>query len=622
MLAINQQLFSMTDIIQLLPDSIANQIAAGEVIQRPASVVKELMENAIDAGSTSVKVIIKDAGKTLVQVIDDGKGMSDTDARMCFERHATSKIRKAEDLFKITTKGFRGEALASIAAIAHVELITKKHDEELGRRLLVAGSKVTKHEPCQCPSGTSFSVKNLFFNVPARRKFLKSDAVELRHILEEFKRIVLAHPDVFFSLYHNEQEVYHLPKGNYRQRIVGVMGKAINEKLVPVAEDTEVISISGFVGKPEAAKKTKGGQYIFVNDRYIKSNYLNHAIRMAYGDLIPKESYPFYALYLVVDPDKIDINVHPTKTEIKFDDERLIYNFLRVAIKHSLGFYNVSPSLDFEQNPNFGTRVQSGRVLPGVNREYHMGAGQGANTNSSDELRKENIRSWESLMSGLKQHSPSQETTSQSSFIVPSKIRVDQGQDASPVEDGKPPVQLHNKYILCQIKSGFILIDQQAAHERILYEQNLKSLESHQRLVQKELFPRALDLDNAKATIFKEILPQINALGFEIEYFGNKSFVLHGMPAELSGSIDAVHLIEKLLDNYISNIELQMGIDENIARSMAETAAIKRGKILSDDEMKKIVDKLFLCDIPYLSPSGKKCIVTMDINTIDKKFQE
>ena len=609
----------MPDIIQLLPDNIANQIAAGEVIQRPASVVKELIENAIDAESTEIKLIIKGAGKTLIQVIDNGKGMSDTDARMSFERHATSKIKKAADLFSISTKGFRGEALASIAAIAHVELVTKTHDEEIGRKLQVSGSKVTKQEPCQAQSGTMFSVKNLFFNVPARRKFLKSDPVELKHIIEEFKRVALAHPSIFFSMYHNDQEVYHLPTSNYRQRIVAILGKHVNDKLVPIEEDTEIVKISGFVGKPEAAKKTKGDQFIFVNDRYIKSNYLNHAIRSAYEDLIVKEAYPLYVLFISVDPAKIDINVHPTKTEIKFEEERLIYNYIKVATKHALGHYNVSPTLDFGANTNFGNPIDNSKSFGKINNEYNLKGDINYGTGKSS-FEKSNLKAWEQIYDGMQNQSDEQPTEEQQSFTIASKISTEDGQEISNIEEGKAPYQIHNTYILSHIKSGFLLIDQQAAHERILYEQNLASLSSHQRLTQKELFPRTIELDNAKATIMQTILPKVNALGFEIEEFGNKTFLIHGIPAGLAGSHDATSLMEKLIDQYVSNMELQLGIEENISRSLAVSAAIKRGKHMEVSEMKLLIDQLFACEVPYKSPTGRRCIVTMDLDTILKQF--
>lgn len=615
----------MPDIIQLLPDSIANQIAAGEVIQRPSSVVKELVENAIDAGATKVKLIIKDAGKTLIQVIDNGKGMSDSDARMSFERHATSKIKKAADLFSISTKGFRGEALASIAAIAHVELITRTHDEELGRRLLVSGSKVTKQEPCQAHPGTMFSVKNLFFNVPARRKFLKSEPVELKHIIEEFKRVSLAHSDIFFSMYHNEQEVFHLPAGNVRQRIVAILGKQVNEKLVPIEESTDIVSIAGFVGKPEAAKKTKGDQFIFVNDRFIKSHYLNHAIKGAYEEMIQKELHPFYVIYLEIDPGQIDINVHPTKTEIKFEEERLIYNYIKVAVRHALGHYNISPTLNFDTKANFGNSIENRSDFGKINNEYNLKSsaslgGDYEYKKSTSHLEKENLQAWNQMYGSLQQNAEHEEQSEQTALTLPSRMSIED-EDKNTLEIGKQPYQVHNTYILCHIKSGFILIDQQAAHERILYEKNLKSLSSHQRLTQKELFPRTIELDNTKATIMKEVLPKINALGFDIEDFGNKTYLIHGMPAGLAEGKDAVTMVEQLLDQYVSNLELHIDLEENLARSLAVSAAIKRGKSLTLEEMNTLIEQLFACTSPFKSPSGRKCVVTMDLETIGRQFR-
>jgi len=612
----------MPDIIQLLPDSIANQIAAGEVIQRPASVVKELMENSIDAGSSEIKLIIKKSGKTLIQVIDNGKGMSDTDARMSFERHATSKIRKADDLFHINTKGFRGEALASIAAIAHVELTTKLHDEEIGRRLLVESSVVKKQEPVQAPAGTNFAVKNLFFNIPARRKFLKSDLVELRHILEEFKRVALSHPDIHFMMYHNDEEIYHLPSSNLRQRIVSVMNRNINEKLVPIQEDTEIVKIDGFVCKPEAAKKTRGDQYLIVNDRYIKSNYLNHAIRTAYEDLIPSDTHPLYVIKMQIDPAKIDINVHPTKTEIKFEDERLIYNYLKVSVKHALGHYNISPTLDFSSNTNFGNRVDTPRHFDHINKEYNFKGDSSARAGGfQSNLEKANIKAWEEIYSSLENtDAPNSPGESQQTLTLSSQISNEKNKDLTRVEEGKPPYQVHNTYILSHIKSGFLLIDQQAAHERILYEQYLEKFNTHQTLTQKELFPRTIDFDNAKAEILKNILPKINSLGFEIENFGNNTYLIHGVPAGLDSSTNAEALVEQLMNQYVSNLELQMGIEENLAQSVAVSAAIKRGKNMDVDEMKSLIDQLFACEMPYKSPSGRKCFITITLEEILKQF--
>lgn len=607
----------MADIIQLLPDSIANQIAAGEVIQRPASVVKELVENAIDSGATEVKLIIKDAGKTLIQVIDNGKGMSDTDARMAFERHATSKIKSANDLFHISTKGFRGEALASIAAIAQVELVTCTADEELGRRIQIEASTIKKHEPCQASVGASFSVKNLFFNIPARRKFLKSESVELKHINEELKRVALAHPEVFFSMYHNGQELYHLPATNLRQRIVGIIGKQVNDKLVPVEEDTQIMTLQGFVGKPEAAKKTKGAQFLFVNRRFIKSNYLSHAVRSAYDELVHKDYYPLYVIYLEIDPAQIDINVHPTKTEIKFEEERLIYNYLKVAVKHALGQYSVTPSLDFGVDSNFTQPHRNSQQLEPLNKEYNRGSASGAS-----EFERSNLQAWESLYTNLQQGTEptgNEPTEGPQTFTLLSKISGDE-EPRPMVEGGKEPYQLHSTYIILPVKSGMMLIDQQAAHERILYEDNLRMLQGQQALTQKELFPRTVDFDQAKAEIMNNILPQVNALGFEVESFGGNSYLIHGVPAGLSEGHDASALIEKLVEQYAENMEFQLGIEENLARSLAVSGAIKRGKQLSIAEMKSIVDQLFACDVPYKSPTGRKCYSIIELDELVKRF--
>lgn len=609
----------MADIIQLLPDSIANQIAAGEVIQRPASVVKELVENAIDAGATQIKLIVKDAGKTLIQVIDNGKGMSDTDARMSFERHATSKIKKATDLFHIDTKGFRGEALASIAAIAQVELITKTVSEELGRKLVIEASTVKKQEPCQASTGSSFSVKNLFFNIPARRKFLKSDPVELRHITEEFKRVALAHPEVFFLFYHNGQEVYHLPATNHRQRIVGIIGKQINDKLVPVEEDTQVMKLTGFVGKPERAKKTKGDQFIFVNRRFIKSNYLNHAIRSAYDELIHKDYYPLFVIYLDIDPAQIDINVHPTKTEIKFEEERLIYNYVKVAVKHALGQYSIAPSLDFSHDSNFSASGRAHKQLDPLRSEYNRGSASG-----KSEFEKSNLQAWENLYDNL-QRQPTETDSSPASgggdsYILLSKISGDEQANEMLKDDGKPPYQVHKSYILSHVKSGMLLIDQQAAHERILYEDNLRMMEGQRSLTQKELFPRTIQLDPGKGTMLYDMLDKVNALGFEVEHFGDHTFLIHGVPASMAEGADASMLVEQLVDQYADNVELQLGIDENLARSLATSAAIKRGKQLSESEMKSIIDQLFACDVPYKSPNGRKCYTILELDDIAHRF--
>ncbi len=630
----------MADIIQLLPESIANQIAAGEVVQRPASVVKELMENAIDAGAKSVKLIVKDAGKALIQVIDDGCGMSETDARMCFERHATSKIREASDLFAIRTMGFRGEAMASIAAVSQVELRTRPHNQELGTRIAIEASKLVVQEPCQCTAGSNLSVKNLFYNVPARRNFLKSNPIEMRHILDEFQRIALANEDVFFSLHNNGTEVFHLPTGNLRQRIVGIFGNNFNPKLVPVKEETDVMSIGGFIGKPEFARKTRGEQLFFVNDRFIKSGYLHHAVMTAYEELLPKETYPFYVIFLEMDPARIDINVHPTKQEIKFDDERLVYNYLRVAVRHALGSHSIMPELDFEAETSFSATKNFGlpfSVAPQSDFEAEMsqprrqehsdrsGGFERPTTTSRDDL---NLRNWQKLYADIDEmeETPRQgvvpnegdETITIGSNWAATGELDDAGSSFS--KNQKEPYQVQSSFIVSHIKSGFILIDQQAAHERILYERYLETLENKQVFTQKELFPKTFTLPTADAAIFGDIMSTINELGFDIQEFGKDTFIIHGIPADLTGGQNEVKIIEMLLEQYKRNIELSLDLKENLARSMARSAATKRGTSLSVREMQELIDQLFACAMPFKSPSGRNCFVSFDMDELEEMF--
>lgn len=594
----------MADIIRLLPDHIANQIAAGEVIQRPASVVKELMENAIDAASTEIKIVLKDSGKTLIQVIDNGCGMTESDARMCFERHATSKIRNTDDLFHIRTKGFRGEALASIAAIAHVEMTTRTSDAELGTHIIIHGSKLNKQEFVQSPRGTNFAIKNLFYNVPARRKFLKSDPVELRHLLEEIHRVALAHPDVLFQVYHNGNELYHLPAGNLKQRIVSIFGKAWNEKLIPVHEASDTIGIEGFILKADAAKRNPGDQYIFVNKRYIKSNYLNHAVRMGFEQLLPADQYPGYFIFLELDPSTIDINVHPTKTEIKFDEEKLIYNYVRVCVKHALGKFLVAPTLDFELDTNSlhkaDYRVENERLYSGP------------------KLETVNLSHWQEIYKGMEKPAEMQVESQQMTI----ESGMGETQQAGFVHfAGKDPYQLHNAYILCHMKNGYILVDQQYAHERILYEENLRSLQGNKRAVQRELFAMNVEFDAATATLVLSLIPKLTDLGFEIGEFGKNTFVVHGLPAGLESGTNAVELLKATVVNYMENMEFQLGTDINMARSLAKSACMKRGKVLSITEMKGLVDKLFACETPFTSPSGHKTFVHYDLDDIKKQFK-
>ncbi|MEM9917461.1 MAG: DNA mismatch repair endonuclease MutL [Bacteroidota bacterium] len=623
----------MADIIQLLPDAIANQIAAGEVIQRPASVVKELMENAIDAGGTHIKLIVKDAGKTLLQVIDNGCGMSETDARLSFERHATSKIRKAQDLFAIRTMGFRGEALASIAAVAQVEMRTRKANSELGVKLNIEGSEIKSQEACQCAPGTSISVRNLFFNIPARRNFLKSNSVEMRHINDEFQRIALANPDLHFSLHHNNNEVYHLPPGNLRQRIVGLFGSNANKKLVPVKEETDILKLDGYVGKPEFAKRTRGEQFLFVNKRFIKSSYLSHAVMGAYEEMLTKDTYPLYIIFLDIDPEHIDINVHPTKQEIKFDDERLVYNYLKVAIRHALGQHSITPMLDFDQDVNFGsftpgaTPTQSDRPEGSNSQSKVGGSFQPKEKSPTEKLAASNLKHWEKLYDGLgKSTAPNEEpaTVNSTPLTIESQwSEQGQGNESSekPLKSSKQPFQIHNTYIVSHIKSGFLLIDQQAAHERILYERYLDSLSKQQAISQKELFPKTIQVAPADVPVLEEMIPMVNQLGFDIQDFGNNSFVIHGVPANLNPGKDEQKLIESLIEQYKRNVDMKLGLTENIARSLAKSASIKRGQRLTPTEMQELIDKLFACQVPYKSPSGRHCFLTYELDELEKRFK-
>lgn len=589
----------MADIIQLLPDNIANQIAAGEVVQRPASVVKELLENAIDAGGTHIKLLVKDAGKQLIQVIDNGVGMSTTDARMSFERHATSKIRTAADLNAIRTLGFRGEALASIAAVAQVDLKSKKHGEELGTHIVLEGSDLIKQESCETQGGTNLQVKNLFFNVPARRKFLKSNAVELRHIIDEFQRVAIAHPDIMFEVYHNNVETYHLPSGTLRKRVVNLFGKNMNDKLVPIEEETDLCKISGFIGKPEAAKRSRGEQFFLINGRFIKSPYLNHAVVGAYEEIIPAKSYPFYLLSLEIDPERIDINVHPTKQEIKFENERLIYNIVKAAVRHALSQYNIAPSLDFEQSPilaNMGTAAPDRNTRDKIIIPSSFSRDQRPDTSG-----------WETMFEGIEKRD---EAPSTPATII----------ESSESQDRKAPVQLHLMYILSQIKSGFMLIDQQYAHERILYECNLSLIQQQKASSQRLLFPKTYSLSTQDATLIKSLLPSINALGFEVEEFGKDTFIIHGIPAHLSNLPEEASLFDEFLEQFKLNVDLELSKEQRLALSLARSGCIKRGVTLQTMEMEAIIDQLFACNVPYKSPTGKKCFITFELDELQSKF--
>src|ERR1700744_4717292 len=602
----------MPDIIQLLPDSVANQIAAGEVVQRPASAVKELVENAIDAGADKIQLILKDAGKSLIQVIDNGCGMSLTDARMSFERHATSKIRKADDLFAIRTMGFRGEAMASIAAIAQVELKTRRHEDELGTCIQIEGSEVLSQQACSANTGTSISVKNLFYNTPARRNFLKSNPVEMRHIIDEFQRVALANPNVFFTLHHDGQEVYHLQAEVLKQRIVHLFGSNYNQRLVPVEEDTSIIKLHGFVGKPEFARKTRGEQFFFVNNRFIRDAYLNHAVLTAFEELLPDESYPLYVLFIEIDPSKIDINVHPTKTEIKYQDERSIYAIIRSAVKRSLGKYNITPTLDFDQENSIGHLVTAKPleqiVQPTIsfNPDFNPFTSEKKHTerelpflrDTSDHRKAPIPQNWDTLYEIAKK-----DTETQHDLHTEKTIAVEEQEVSKPSE--RQLFQVHGRYILSQIKSGFMLISQQAAHERILYERFLQQLENHSGVSQQSLFPQSVTLNGSDYELLRELLPDIRALGFDIREFGRNTVVVEGIPDELS-NVAEHELLEHLLEGFKNNQAiLKIDKRDNLARALARNGAIKTGTKLSSEEMNWLTDQLFACAMPNVGLSGK-----------------
>lgn len=618
----------MSDVIKLLPDSVANQIAAGEVIQRPASAVKELLENAIDAGATQIKLILKDAGRTLIQVVDNGKGMSETDARMCFERHATSKINQASDLFSIRTMGFRGEALASIAAIARVEMKTRPEGASLGTEVIIEGSVTESQQPCQSPVGTSLAVKNLFFNTPARRNFLKSDTVEKGHIFNELVRVSLAYPEVAFMYYQNGQLTHQFEKSNLKQRIVNLFGHNYNQRLVPVEENTEIVSINGFVLKPEYSKKKRGEQFFFVNNRYIRSSYLNHAIDQAFQELIPEDLFPSFFLFLETDPGQIDVNVHPTKTEIKFQDERYIYQILKSAVKRALGRYNITPTLDFERETAFDD-VSIRKDQPvhpptiTVNPDYNpFETSPGGFRPSRDLTGRINPSQWEKLFPGdedvpdLGHHvspagGPPRQTTLTPDWEEPV------------VEAGpKRPMHLHQRFILAPVKSGLMVIDHQRAHERILFERFLKASQERKVGSQSLLFPENISLSEQDAEMLKEMLTEVRSLGFAIDHMGKTGFVISGVPGEILENEYLQGLIEGILENFRMNkVELKLDVHTNLARSLARRLSLKHGKPMNDEEMLALTNALFACEMPYQSPAGKPTLTIIPLADLADRFK-
>ena len=618
----------MSSIIQLLPDHVANQIAAGEVVQRPASVVKELLENAVDAKATDIKLIIKDAGKSLVQVIDNGLGMSVTDARMCFERHATSKIRLAEDLFSLHTKGFRGEALASIAAIAHVEMKTKQDQEELGTHIVIEGSKFISQDVAVLPKGTSFSVKNLFFNIPARRNFLKSETIEYKYILDEFQRVAMAHPNIHFTFYHNGSENYNLPQSNFRQRIVNIFAGKTNEKLVPIKEDTEILKIQGFVCKPEFAKKSRGEQFFFVNDRFIKSGYLHHAVMSAYDGLLPQGAQPSYYIYLDVPPNTIDINIHPTKTEIKFDDESALYAILRSTIKHSLGQFNVAPILDFDRDSNLDTPYNfkntvassptiefNGSYNPFSNNNDEKSQNQNSNSYSSYK-KPEFTANWQSLYVDLKQDTLDVETMTFENDVVTSSLFND-----DEIEQTKSKTyQIHKKYIVSPLKSGLVIIDQNRAHQRVLYEEFLTNMTVKQASSQQLLFPLNLYFSISEMKLIAELQLSLKNTGFVFEETNVDNVVISGIPVNVTESEISL-LLQQLLSDLQDGIpETSFSQNDTIAKSMAKSLAIKTGNYLTETAQESLINNLFACKEPNVSPFQKPTFITLRVEDLDKKF--
>lgn len=598
--------FLMPDIIQLLPDAIANQIAAGEVVQRPASAAKELMENAIDAGATSITLMVKEAGKTLLQVIDNGSGMSGTDARMSLERHATSKIRNADDLFTIRTMGFRGEALASIAAVSQMEMKTRLADQELGTLLVVEGSEVKRQELVACEQGTSILVRNLFYNIPARRNFLKSNPVELKHIIEEFQRLALAHPGVNFLFYQGDELVYDLPEGKLSQRIINLFGKNYKEQLAACHEETELVKVTGYVGKPDAARKTRGEQFLYVNQRYIRNNYLNHAVMSSFEGLLQENSYPFYVLFIEIDPRHVDVNVHPTKTEIKFDDERAVYAVVRAAVRQALGTHNFTPAIDFNSDVNIISKLSqsSGHADAYFDERF------------STALHKSNRDNWEKLFDG--------EATSRLLQQTPPRDEPHTLRFESAINQPDPPaevlVQVHNRYIFKQVRSGMMIIDQQLAHERILYEKFLQQLKQRSGESQQSLFPQTITFTPADYALVMELEEEVRTLGFRFEPFGKNTIVVNGVPAQAS-SQNQRQLFEGLIEQFkLNQASLDLPLQDNICRALAKRAAIKSGQKLERQEMQSLIDSLMGCTNPNYSPDGNITYFIFELTKIETYF--
>lgn len=621
----------MPDIIKLLSDNIANQIAAGEVVQRPASAIKELLENAIDAGATKVDVVIKDAGKTLMQVIDNGCGMTETDARMAFERHATSKIKKAEDLFNIHTKGFRGEALASIAAVAQVELKTKQHDSELGTSIKIEGSKVIEQSHVSCSVGSNFSIKNLFFNVPARRNFLKSNAVETKHIIDEIERVALAHPDVHITFHNNGSEIFNLHPGNYRQRVISIFGKKYNEKLVPVEENTTIVKLSGYVLKPDSCKRTRGEQFFFVNHRFIKNHYLNNAVVRAYDQLLSKDQFASYFLFMDLDPSKIDINIHPTKTEVKFEDDKSMYAIINSAVRNSLGKFNIAPTIDFNQENSFNVPpipkdkliIEPQILVDPTFNPFKSNSASESNNGSSVKKFNTNIRQSaqqiEANLEMLANTSYEAEQLSMSDNFAELES-LEQNSTSRSAYVAEKTSQLHGKYILTQAKRSLILIDQHRAHRQILFERFKEMLAEGEVMTQQLLFPQMVELESSDYAVFMELLPEVKALGFDVESLGKNTITINGLPVGMVEE-DLTGVVEQFIEQCKDNASLVAKEKEAMAWSLAKSGSIRRGKQLSLEEMSNLIDELFGCQSSEYDFKGNKIVVRIEESEIDAKFE-
>ncbi len=609
----------MPDVIHLLPDSVANQIAAGEVIQRPASVVKELAENAVDAGSSQIRIILRDGGKTLIQVIDNGCGMSETDARMSFERHATSKIKAADDLYAIRTLGFRGEALASVASVAQVNLKSKRANDETGTEINISASEVDSQHPVACATGSIFTVRNLFFNVPARRKFLKSSQAELRHIIYEFQRISLANPHIGFDLVHNDTELYHLPPGNIKQRILHLFGRSTNQNLATIEADTSLVVVKGFIGKPENARRTSGEQFFFINNRYMKHPYFNKAVLGAYESLLPPETFPSYFIYLEADPETIDINIHPTKTEIKFENETAIFQIIQAATREAIGKTSLMPSIDFDgeaalEFPPAGAKVTLHPPPVSFNPDYNPFEDELRATRPgqrSTRLNEINLRNWDRLYDheGLPPGAEVQPDDREQGTL---DLQTSMGEQNF--------IQLRNGYILTGVRSGLMVIDQKRAHERILYERYIRSLAMNQPVAQRNLFPETLELDAADYQILKEIAGDLQMLGFDISDFGNNTFVINGCPSDFPDQ-NPLGIFERFLETYKTTGDIKTRQREKLARSMAAANAVGYGEKLTGRAMQELVDSLFACENPNYSPDGKPVVFIIPFEELERKIK-